>query len=135
MPAGRPTKYTNRFETTVSVEKGLWDVAKRLNVTLAEAVSYGLQVLIEAEIRSTKGITAETIEDYLEVKKTSMHQWAQIRAREEAAEEQIQKLICDKKSSSEEIRIYNIADNEYQIIKRSEFSPLIHRMVTKGDSE
>lgn len=33
------------------------------------------------------------------------------------------------------LRIYNIADNEYQIIKRSEFSPLIHRMVTKGDSE
>lgn len=133
MPAGRPRKYSDRYDTTVSVERPLWDIAKRLDITLAEAVSYGLQVLIEAELRYKPDISSDDLNTYLKIKKDELLANQKEAKRQESAEATIQSLISqrqeDEKQESELIRVWDIGYSDYRMIPKSQFNPIVHKLV------
>ncbi len=133
MPAGRPRKYSDRYDTTVSVERPLWDIAKRLDITLAEAVSYGLQVLIEAELRYKPDISSDDLNTYLKIKKDELLANQKEAKRQESAEATIQSLISqrqeEEKQESELIRVWDIGYSDYRMIPKSQFNPIVHKLV------
>lgn len=133
MPAGRPRKYSERYDTTVSVERPLWDIAKRLDITLAEAVSYGLQVLIEAELRYKPDISSDDLNTYLKIKKDELLANQKEAKRQESAEATIQSLISqrqeEEKQESELIRVWDIGYSDYRMIPKSQFNPIVHKLV------
>lgn len=135
MGAGRPKKYLSRYDTQVSVEKDLWDIAKNLGITLSEAVSYGLQVLIEAEIRYRPDLTSDDLDRYLKVKKQEMDLNRKELSRKESVEETVQTLIDEKRSQEElknrKIKVWNIADSRYEDIPESQFNEIIHKKVVR----
>ena len=89
---GRPREYDNRYSLTVSVEKDLWDYAQSYGILARDAISYGLQGLIESEIIRTKKATPEEIDRYLEIKNRELQYIVTVRDTEKRALDEISKI-------------------------------------------
>ena len=89
---GRPREYENRYPLTVSVEKDLWDYAQSYGILGRDAMSYGLQGLIESEIIKTKKATPEEIDRYLEIKNRELQYIVTVRDTEKRALDEISKI-------------------------------------------
>lgn len=89
---GRPREYDNRYQLTVSVEKDLWNYAQDYKILGSDAISYGLQGLIESDIIKTKKATSEEIDRYLEIKSRELKYCTTVRDRERHAIEEITSL-------------------------------------------
>lgn len=89
---GRPREYENRYPLTVSVEKDLWDYAQSYGILGRDAISYGLQGLIESEIIKTKKATPEEIDRYLEIKNRELQYIVTVRDTEKRALDEISKI-------------------------------------------
>ena len=89
---GRPREYENRYPLTVSVEKDLWDYAQSYGILGRDAMSYGLQGLIESEIIKTKKATPEEIDRYLEIKNRELQYIVTVRDAEKRAVDEISKI-------------------------------------------
>jgi len=89
---GRPREYKNRYPLTVSVEKDLWDYAQSYGILARDAMSYGLQGLIESEIIKTKKATPEEIDRYLEIKNRELQYIVTVRDTEKRALDEISKI-------------------------------------------
>lgn len=104
---GRPREYENRYPLTVSVEKELWDYAQSYGVLARDAMSYGLQGLIESEIIKTKRATPDEIDRYLEIKNRELQYIVTVRDTEKRALDEISKI-------REEARKNIIQNNELE---------------------
>jgi len=104
-----------------------------LDITLAEAVSYGLQVLIEAELRYKPDISSDDLNTYLKIKKDELLANQKEAKRQESAEATIQSLISqrqeEEKQESELIRVWDIGYSDYRMIPKSQFNPIVHKLV------
>lgn len=89
---GRPREYDNRYVLSVSVEKDLWDYAQNYNILARDAMSYGLQGLIETDVIKTKKATPEEIDRYIEIKSREMKYSVTVRDREAHAIEEIKNI-------------------------------------------
>ena len=89
---GRPREYDNRYSLTVSVEKDLWDYAQSYGILARDAISYGLQGLIESEIIRTKKATPEEIDRYLEIKNRELQYIVTVRDTEKRALDEISRI-------------------------------------------
>jgi len=76
----------------VSVEKDLWDYAQSYGILGRDAMSYGLQGLIESEIIKTKKATPEEIDRYLEIKNRELQYIVTVRDTEKRALDEISKI-------------------------------------------
>jgi len=104
---GRPREYVNRYPLTVSVEKELWDYAQSYGILARDAMSYGLQGLIESEIIKTKRATPDEIDRYLEIKNRELQYIVTVRDTEKRALDEISKI-------REEARKNIIQNNELE---------------------
>lgn len=89
---GRPREYENRYPLTVSVEKELWNYAQSYGILARDAMSYGLQGLIESEIIKTKKATPEEIDRYLEIKNRELQYIVTVRDAEKRAVDEISRI-------------------------------------------
>jgi len=96
---GRPREYENRYPLTVSVEKELWDYAQSYGILARDAMSYGLQGLIESEIIKTKKATPEEIDRYLEIKNRELQYIVTVRDTEKRALDEISKIREEARQS------------------------------------
>lgn len=96
---GRPREYENRYPLTVSVEKDLWDYAQSYGILARDAISYGLQGLIESEIIKTKKATPEEIDRYLEIKNRELQYIVTVRDTEKRALDEISKIREEARQS------------------------------------
>ena len=96
---GRPREYENRYPLTVSVEKDLWDYAQSYGILGRDAMSYGLQGLIESEIIKTKKATPEEIDRYLEIKNRELQYIVTVRDTEKRALDEISKIREEARQS------------------------------------
>ena len=92
---GRPREYENRYALTVSVEKDLWDYAQSYGILARDAISYGLQGLIESEIIKTKKATPDKIDRYLEIKNRELQYIVTVRDTEKRAIDEISKIRAE----------------------------------------
>jgi hypothetical protein len=92
---------------TVSVEKELWDYAQSYGILARDAMSYGLQGLIESEIIKTKRATPDEIDRYLEIKNRELQYIVLVRDTEKRALDEISKI-------REEARKNIIQNNELE---------------------
>lgn len=96
---GRPKEYESRYPLTVSVEKDLWDYAQKYGILARDALSYGLQGLIETDIIKTKQATPEEIDRYLEIKNRELQYSVNLRNRERDTIQEISNIRDDIKQS------------------------------------
>ena len=145
---GRPREYANRYSLTVSVEKDLWDYAQSYGILARDAISYGLQGLIESEIIRTKKATPEEIDRYLEIKNRELQYIITVRDTEKRALDEINKIRDEvrqthnnKSDSHPEINWETIPDDQKirvyteQAFTRDERKHWINKYLTASDDE
>lgn len=79
---GRPREYSSRYPLTVSVERELWDFASEYGILARDAISLGLQGMIENDLVRSKKIPPEEVSRYMEIKNREIQYLVSNRERE-----------------------------------------------------
>ena len=79
---GRPREYSSRYPLTVSVERDLWDFASEYGILARDAISLGLQGMIENDLVRSKKIPPEEVSRYMEIKNREIQYLVSNRERE-----------------------------------------------------
>ena len=114
-------KYQERYTTTVSMERKLHNIAKRLGIEFSDALTAGLHFYIRMRIADNdRRLTAELIQDFKDLEFKNVRELeTYIRIRKQ--EQETLDTVIESQKPEESVEVWDKQDEVYIHIPKSQF--------------
>lgn len=120
-----PRKYRDPYTTSIQMERGLHELAARLNIKLSDALAIGFAVMVKSMIAEGSPLIDQAVlREFLELEKKELAGLrAYVRLQEAAQQtlEDVAALKAKEAAADRKVRVWDRATEEYTLIRAMDF--------------